>query len=190
MSLFPDIFQEATKDHFWHDHFDFLVPGGAPRTLFIPLKGALATLFSWLVTENPSREVATKDHFASNPRKWNPPDLKTKVDVSKVDVKGFPNFEDAKSIKNTSQLSGPVLRHTARLSQRYPPLSGPLNRLNAILFLLEPLDRYRTPLCDKEVRLGGPYVAVSRIQTQVGVLNHFVLNRLVGSTARQWRYSV
>ena len=66
------------------------MPGGAPRTLFIPLKGALGTLFSWLVTENPSREVATKDHFASNPRKGNPPDLKTKVDVSKVDVKGFP----------------------------------------------------------------------------------------------------
>ena len=42
--------------------------------------------------ENPSREVATKDHSSSNPAKGNPPDLKTKVDVSKVDVKGFPNF--------------------------------------------------------------------------------------------------
>ena len=41
--------------------------------------------------ENPSREVATKDHSSSNPPKGNPPDLKTKVDVSKVDVKGFPN---------------------------------------------------------------------------------------------------
>ena len=29
-------------------------------------------------------------------------------------------------------------------------LSGPLNRLNAILSLLQPLDRYRAPLCDSE----------------------------------------
>ena len=42
------------------------------------------------MTENPSGEVATKDHSSLNPRKGNPPDLKTKVDVSKVDVKGFP----------------------------------------------------------------------------------------------------
>ena len=41
--------------------------------------------------ENPSREVATKDHSSSNPLKGNPLDLKTKVDVNKVDVKGFPN---------------------------------------------------------------------------------------------------
>ena len=46
--------------------------------------------FLWLVTEDPSREVATKDHSSSNLRKGNSPDLKTKVDVSKVDVKGFP----------------------------------------------------------------------------------------------------
>ena len=38
------------------------------------------------MTENPSREVATKDHSNSNPPKGNPPDLKAKVDVSKVDV--------------------------------------------------------------------------------------------------------
>ena len=44
--------------------------------------------------ESPSREVATKDHSSSNPPKGNPPDLKTKVDVSKVDVKGFPTFCD------------------------------------------------------------------------------------------------
>ena len=81
--------QEVTKDHFSMTTLSFCA-GGAPRTLFIPLKGALGTLFSWLVTENPSREVATKDHCASNPRKGNPPDLKTKVDVSKVEVKGFP----------------------------------------------------------------------------------------------------
>ena len=42
--------------------------------------------------ENPSREVATKDHSSSNPAKGNPPDLNTKVDVSKVDVKGFPTL--------------------------------------------------------------------------------------------------
>ena len=29
-------------------------------------------------------------------------------------------------------------------------LSGPLNRLNAILSLLHPLDHYRTPSCDRE----------------------------------------
>ena len=39
-------------------------------------------------------------------------------------------------------------------------------------------------------RLGGPYLALSRIDAQVGVLNRLVLNRLGGSTARQWRYSV
>ena len=66
--------------------------GGCPSYpvyFFKSLKGALGTLFSWLMTENPSREVATKDHSSSNPQKGNPPDLKTKVDVSKVDVKGF-----------------------------------------------------------------------------------------------------
>ena len=68
----------------------FLVPGGAPRTIFIPLKVAPGTLFSWLVTENPSGEVATKDHSSLNPRKGNPLDLKTKVDV-----KGFPSFATA-----------------------------------------------------------------------------------------------
>ena len=42
-------------------------------TLFFPLKGAPGTLFPWVVTENPSREVATKDHLTSNPRKGEPP---------------------------------------------------------------------------------------------------------------------
>ena len=65
------------------------------------------------------------------------------------------------------------------------PLSGPLNRLNAILSLLHPLDRCRTPLCDRDrVRLGGPYLALSRIQTQVGVFNRLVLNRLGGAQPR------
>ena len=45
----------------------FLVPGGAPRTLFIPLKGAPGTLFSLPLPENPSKVVATKDHSISNP---------------------------------------------------------------------------------------------------------------------------
>ena len=52
----------------------FSIGGGAPRTLFIPLKGALGTLSSWLATEKPSREVATKDHWSLNP---------TKGDISK-----------------------------------------------------------------------------------------------------------
>ena len=49
-------------------------------------------------------------------------------------------------------------------------LSGPLNRLNAILSLLQPLDRYRTHSAIGSA-IGRPYLALSRIQTQVGVLN-------------------
>ena len=48
-------------------------------------------------------------------------------------------------------------------------LSGPLNRLNAILSLLQPLDRYRTPSAIVSA-IGRPYLALSRIHTQVGVL--------------------
>ena len=59
-------------------------------------------------------------------------------------------------------------------------LSGPLNRLNAILSLLQPLDRYRNPSAIGSA-IGRP---LSRIQTHVGVLNRLVLNRLGGSTAR------
>ena len=62
-------------------------------------------------------------------------------------------------------------------------LSGPLNRLNVIQFLLHPLDRYATPSAIGSV-IGRPYLALPRIHTQVGVLNHLVLNRLGGSTAR------
>ena len=75
--------QEATKDHFDMTTLIFST-GGCPS--FYSFKRGPGTLFSWLVTENPSKEVVTKDHFASNPRKGNPPDLKTKVDVGKVDV--------------------------------------------------------------------------------------------------------
>ena len=65
--------------------------GGCPSYPFYSFKrGPWNPFFSGLLTENPSREVATKDHSSWNPRKGNPPDLKTKVDVSKVDVKGFP----------------------------------------------------------------------------------------------------
>ena len=59
-------------------------------------------------------------------------------------------------------------------------LSGPLNRLNAILSLLQPLDRDRAPSAI-ESAIGG---ALSRIHTQVGVLNRLVLNRLGGSTTQ------
>ena len=48
-------------------------------------------------------------------------------------------------------------------------LSGPLNRLNAILSLLQPLDRYRTPIGKK------PYLASKH---SLGVLNRLILNRL------------
>ena len=62
-------------------------------------------------------------------------------------------------------------------------LSGPLNRLNAILSLLHALDRYRT--CSTiGTAIGRPYLALSRIHAQVGVLNRLVLNRFGGSTAR------
>ena len=40
-----------------------------PSYPFYFFKRAPGTLSSWLVTENPSREVATKDHFTSKPRK-------------------------------------------------------------------------------------------------------------------------
>ena len=64
-------------------------------------------------------------------------------------------------------------------------LSGPLNRLNAILSLLQPLDRYRTPSAIGSA-IGRPLslpISHLSVQTQVGVLNRLVLNRLGGSTA-------
>ena len=68
-------------------------------------------------------------------------------------------------------------------------LSGPLNRLNARLSLSNPLDRYRTPSAIGSA-IGRPYLALSRIHTQIGILNRLVLNRLKGSTARLWCYNV
>ena len=49
--------------------------GGCPLYPFYSLKrGSWCLLLSWLVTENPSRKVATKDHSKSNSRKGNPPE--------------------------------------------------------------------------------------------------------------------
>ena len=62
-------------------------------------------------------------------------------------------------------------------------LSGPLDRLNAILSLLQPLDRYRAPSAIGSA-IGSPYLALSRFHAQVGTLNRLVLNRLGASTAR------
>ena len=66
---------------------------------------------------------------------------------------------------------------------RHTVLSGPPNWLNAILSLLQPLDRYRIPSAIGSA-IGRPYLALSRILAQVGVLNRLVQNRLGGSTAR------
>ena len=56
-------------------------------------------------------------------------------------------------------------------------LTGPHIRLNAILSLLQPLDRYRNLSAIRSV-IARPYLALSRIHAQVGVLNRLVLNRL------------
>ena len=62
------------------------------------------------------------------------------------------------------------------LSAPTQTLVGPLNRLNAILSLLQRLDRYRTPSAIGSA-IGRP---LSRLPAQVGVLNRLVLNRLGG----------
>ena len=49
-------------------------------------------------------------------------------------------------------------------------LSGVLNLLNAIVSLLQLLDRYRNPSAIGSA-IGKPYVALSRIHAQVGVLS-------------------
>ena len=47
--------------------------GASPRTLLIPLiRGAPGSRSSWLVTEKPFQEVATKDHSSLNTSKRNP----------------------------------------------------------------------------------------------------------------------
>ena len=80
--------------------------GGCPSYPFYSFKrGPWHPVFR----ENPSREVATKDHSSSNPAKGNPRNLKTKVDVSKVDVKGFP-----------SQVAACFCSSVFRLSAKFP----------------------------------------------------------------------
>ena len=61
--------------------------------------------------------------------------------------------------------------------------SGPLDRLNATLSLLQPLDRYRTPSAIGSA-IGRPYLALARFRAQLGVLKGLVPNHLGGSTAR------
>ena len=67
--------------------------------------------------------------------------------------------------------------------------SGHLNRLNAKLSLLHPLDRYRTPIAIGS-EIGRPYLSLPRIHAQVGSLNRLILNRFGSSAARLWSYSV
>ena len=62
-------------------------------------------------------------------------------------------------------------------------LSGPLNRLNAMLSLLHPLDRYRTPFAIGSA-IGRPYLALSRFRAQLGTLNCLVLKKLVRGLIR------
>ena len=59
-------------------------------------------------------------------------------------------------------------------------LSGPLDRLNAILSLLQPLDRPSV----MESAIRRPYLALSRIHAQAGALNRLILNRLGGAQPR------
>ena len=44
------------------------MPDGAPQTLLIPLEGALGTLLSWLVTDNPSGKSPLKTTRSLNLR--------------------------------------------------------------------------------------------------------------------------
>ena len=62
-------------------------------------------------------------------------------------------------------------------------LSGPLDRLNAILSLPQPLDRYRAPSAIGSA-IGRPLSRPISHPRTGGVLNRLVLNRLGGSTAR------
>ena len=65
-------------------------------------------------------------------------------------------------------------------------LSGPLNRLNAILSLLHPPRPLQEPLCDRDCDWKALCRPISHIHTQVGVVNRLVLNHLGSSTARFW----
>ena len=72
--------------------------------------------------------------------------------------------------------------HDGHSSSQISTPGGPLDRLNAILSLLQPLDRYRTPSAMGRA-IGRAYLALSRFRAQLGALNRLVLNRLGGSTA-------
>ena len=66
--------------------------------------------------------------------------LSEKVFVSQERVSGFP--EKGADLRGSPGTSGEVWGTSGEVWE----LSGPLNRLNAILSLLHPLDRYRTPI--------------------------------------------
>ena len=68
-------------------------------------------------------------------------------------------------------------------------LNGPLNELIVTLSLLQRLDHDRAA-SEMGSAIGRSYLALSCIQTEVGVLNRLVLNHLRSSAARLWRYSV
>ena len=86
-----------------------------------------------------------------------------------------------------SQLCGSKLERASLIrGWMLVALSGSPNRLNAVLSLLHPLDRYGTPSAIGSA-IGR---ALSRIRTQVGFLNGLVLNHLGSSTARLWCCSV
>ena len=76
---------------------------------------------------------------------------------------------------------------SVRIMNNSRKLSGTLDRLTAILSLLQPLDRYRTPSAI-ESAIGSLSRPISLPRTVVGVLNRLVLNCLGGSTARWWHY--
>ena len=65
----------------------------------------------------------------------------------------------------------------------------PIQGLNAVLPLVHPLDRFRNPSTIGSA-IGRPCLALSRIHTQVEVLNRLVLDNLGSSTARLWCSSV
>ena len=109
------------------------------------------------------------------------------MDVSKVDVKGFPIAGQVRALFVITKLRDPLKApeattamnhrsHKTLKGMRPSSLSGPLNGLNAILSLVQPLDRYRGPSAI-ESAIGRPYLALTRMKMQVGVLNRLVRNR-------------
>ena len=125
---------------------------------------SLASL-AYVSTRGSWRDVTSFPHIKQDPPDWR---VQSEQSPWKQALLGA---ERAKSLKKSRTLGcreGNIL------------LSGPLNRLNATLSLLLPLDRYRTPSAIGSA-IGRP---LSCIQTQVGVLNRLVLNHVGGSAAR------